>query len=784
MPGQLEENKNRFSFKSKSKTLEELSRQLKSALILDQISFDVDDWQSNSDVILSQIKSKNWLEKKLVVRSSALCEDGASASFAGCFDSVLGVLGEEEIRNAVAKVIKSFSDNNSKNQVLIQPMLENVKISGVVFTKDPNNGAPYFVINFDDKSGRTDTVTSGDTNELKTFYHHKLHQKKFGDFRDQILNLCIELEKITDSDSLDIEFAIDQLDQLYLFQVRPLLALHESIIDQNSHYEILEAINQRLNSWMKKHPYLCGDRAIYGVMPDWNPAEIIGIKPNPLSISLYREVITNAIWAYQRDNYGYRNLRSFPLLIELEGMPYIDIRVSFNSFIPASLNEKVAKKLANYYLQKLIAHPELHDKVEFEIVFSCFTFDLSNKILALEQEGFSHDEIFQIKKSLLDLTNKIISHEHGLWKDDLKKIEILKQQHQKIIESDLDVYAKLYWLIEDCKRYGTLPFAGLARAAFIAVEILKSMVKKDQLTQVEYDNFLSSLNTVSSSISEDFCAMSKENFLEKYGHLRPGTYDLLSKRYDEDPDGYFNWSQKSHCEKKKNNFKLSDEQLKTIQASLDESGFTTDVADLFKFIKIAIEAREYSKFIFTKSLSDFLKIYGEICQKDLGISLQDAAFTHVHSILSLSSISSDPKKIITASIERRKNRFDATKNINLPALITSAEEVFSFYELESQPNYITQNKVSGELKILQNGDKEIAGKIVMIPSADPGYDWIFSHKIKGLITKYGGVNSHMAIRAGELDIPAIIGAGKYYDQWKSSKQISLDCLSKIVIKLG
>ena len=36
--------------------------------------------------------------------------------------------------------------------------------------------------------------------------------------------------------------------------------------------------------------------------------------------------------------------------------------------------------------------------------------------------------------------------------------------------------------------------------------------------------------------------------------------------------------------------------------------------------------------------------------------------------------------------------------------------------------------------------------IVLIENADPGYDWIFSKNIKGLITKNGGINSHMSIR--------------------------------------
>ena len=70
---------------------------------------------------------------------------------------------------------------------------------------------------------------------------------------------------------------------------------------------------------------------------------MIGIRPRPLALSLYQEVITDSVWAYQRDNYGYRNLRSFPLMVDFGGLPYIDIRVSFNSFIPAGLEETVSE---------------------------------------------------------------------------------------------------------------------------------------------------------------------------------------------------------------------------------------------------------------------------------------------------------------------------------------------------------------------------------------------------------------------------------------------------------
>ena len=71
----------------------------------------------------------------------------------------------------------------------------------------------------------------------------------------------------------------------------------------------------------------------------------------------------------------------------------------------------------------------------------------------------------------------------------------------------------------------------------------------------------------------------------------------------------------------------------------------------------------------------------------------------------------------------------------------------------------------------------------MIEGADPGYDWIFTYNIKGLITKYGGVNSHMAIRCAEFLIPAAIGCGEQrFEELIKANQILLDCATRIVIE--
>ena len=72
-------------------------------------------------------------------------------------------------------------------------------------------------------------------------------------------------------------------------------------------------------------------------------------------------------------------------------------------------------------------------------------------------------------------------------------------------------------------------------------------------------------------------------------------------------------------------------------------------------------------------------------------------------------------------------------------------------------------------------------KIVFIENADPGYDFIFTKKIKGLVTKYGGANSHMAIRCAELGIPAAIGVGEdNFDKYIKNSLIQLDCESNLI----
>lgn len=766
-------------FSTKAETLERLAHLVKLARVLPQQRFTVEEWGRNKGGIVATITRNGWFDRPLIVRSSVLGEDAVGASHAGQYLSVGDVVGAQALEAAVTRVIDSYGTRDGRDQVFVQPMLEDVVLSGVVFSVDPNNAGPYLVVNYDDSSGSTHSVTSGETNQVKTLYCCKYFQGRIPPALDGVIAMVNELEELLATDALDIEFARTADGKLYLLQVRPLTVPPRPPAESDVHPAALDQIKSRIGAMMRPHPYLHGSRSVFGVMPDWNPAEIVGVRPRPLALSLYKELITDNIWAYQRDNYGYRNLRSFPLLVSFAGLPYIDVRVSFNSFIPADVDAGLAEKLANYYIDRLVDSPNYHDKVEFEVIFSCYTLDLPQRLGVLEAAGFMRDEIDGFANSLRRLTNGIIHGERGLWRRDVEKIHELESRRAVILNSDLDRVSKIYWLIEDCKRYGTLPFAGLARAGFIAVQLLKSLVTVGILTDDDYQRFMASLETVSSRMTRDFGGLERAEFLQRYGHLRPGTYDILSPRYDEQPDLYFNWSHRpAQAATVPAAFALSLEQFRRTEALLVEHGLEHDVLGLFDFIKGAIEGREYAKFIFTKSLSDILVEFGELGREN-GLSVEQCSFADIACIKDLYASSASARSVLSRSVATGEAAYEITRRINLPPLITSPDDVYAFHLPEAEPNFITLGRAVGEVAFTDAGHEGIRGKILLIPSADPGFDWIFAQGIAGFITMFGGVNSHMAIRAAELSVPAVIGAGEaYYHEWSRAQVLEIDCANK------
>lgn len=774
-------------FSTKAQTLENLSPHLKYSQVLPVFRFTVDSYQKSAKEIISKIRQKFHCEK-LIIRSSAFSEDSFDKSNAGHYLSVLNISlnDDKAIYLAIDQIIASYNKPDILDEVFVQPMLQDIAACGVAFTADMDTLAPYYVINYDE-SGHTNSITSGAPGAFKTFIQVK--ESPVSSRYPQMARLITalkEIEVLFENNKLDIEFAFTKKGELYILQVRPITTTNKEDLSGLNIKDALFKVYNKVIKLSNFHPNLLGHRTVFGVMPDWNPAEIIGLKPKHLSLSLYKELITDTIWAFQRDNYGYRNLRSHPLLVSFLGVPFIDVRIDFNSFIPKKLKEETAQKLAEFYIDKLIKTPSYHDKVEFKIVHSCFYFNLHNRLKELQEFNFTLDEIKQIEISLLELTNQVINPINGLYKKDIEKIEQLKLKYENIVNSDLAIIDKIYWLIEDCKRYGTLPFAGIARAAFIATQLLRSMVEVEIITNEDYNKFLNSHNTITSNLHSDlhlYCneKITRTEMITKYGHLRPGTYEIMSLRYDENFEEYF--STLPPIKELPNKFSFSSNQITSIDSYLKQSGLMVTSEQLFAFIKDAIEGREYSKYVFTRSLSKVLQMIEELGKK-VNVDRESMAFVDIKTIMNLYTVLDHRHLniILEQDITKNKEFYNFTKAVKLPSLIVEAEDVYGYYLQEEEPNFITLKKIKSSI-ILEKDLKQMnpEGKIVFIKSADPGYDFLFSKKIAGLITQFGGANSHMAVRCAELGIPSVIGAGeKKFKDWQKARVLEIDAANKQV----
>ena len=786
-----------FVLGTKAQTLSRLQKLVKKSQIEEQVSFTVKEWETNENDVLQRI-SKELSCDNVVVRSSALSEDGFGSANAGAYTSVLNVSVRsiKSLKNAVLDVIGSYLDNNSLNQVLVQPMVENVVASGVAFTKTLAHGAPYYVINYDDISKSTESITSGASKDHKTLLVYKNNTNKDAQVPENIQGLipCIkEIEGLLDLYSLDIEFAICARGIVHILQVRPIAVEHD--LEQDFDERIDQILTDALRKYRqasKSTPFIKGSKAIFGVMPDWNPAEIIGINPNTLALSLYRFLILNDIWALQRAQYGYKNIRPKPLLLTFAGKPYIDVRASFNSFVPENIEDSLTERLIDFYTNWLVKNPHLHDKVEFDVLPTCHSLDFSKWKARLTDNGFSKSDIEKLEDALKIVTKKGINRtQQDL--DDLNEIELT---FEKIINSELSEIDKAIHLLCVCRDIATINFAHLARSAFVAVTLLRSGSAVNIITESDVENYLNSIRTVTHMFTSDAYdtsvgEMNWGDLVSKYGHLRPGTYEICSPSYKVDPIGYLkpivDQAQEETSEHKLKPDCL--ERLGAFKLELVHQNLFESPEDVDNFIKGAIEGRELSKFIFTKYLSASLDLFAEFGLAN-GLSLDELSHLDVDDLIPYSYLgdyveNSSFSALKSKAIEAKKKK-KYTEAIELPPLIIGEDDFTSFMYPNSQANFVGRDKIVADLVVLgpqgnSNEDHDVKGKVVLIPQADPGYDWLFGQGISGLITTYGGANSHMAIRSAEFGLPAAIGVGESkYSELEVANIVEIDPKNRVV----
>ena len=768
---------------TKANTLIALKSRLKESVIEDIYVCTVGEFRSKPEAVFQEIYSR-FAGEKIVVRSSSRSEDCFTTSNAGHYESVLNISSSDyqSVLHALEEVSMSYEkdvDTVDQEQILVQRQTMDVVCSGVVFTKDIQNNRPYYVINYDD-AGRTDTVTSG-AGGKSVWIARDADETDIPAQWVELMRSVKEIESILFGVMLDIEFAIKSDGTVVVFQTRPLAANYKYNKAGNDQkiLSLKNDIADEYRGFINDKRYLLSDMAF------WNPAEIIGTNPYPLDYSLYRKIITHRAWNKGLVEMGYKEVPD-DLMFRFGNKPYICVDYSFKSLIPAVIGQPLEDKLISLYRDKLSRDYTAHDKIEFEIVFSCFDFETDEKISDLRDHGFSDEEIFEIRRALHDLTYRCIRNYPETLKHDLADLDILESVRidveRQLKDKPFDVHTAAYQcerLLAAIERYGTPQFSRQARCAFIAKALCRSLVSKGYISEAEHDTFMSDIVTVAKQFEKDYHSLrcgeiSIDEFNEIYGHLRAGTYDIRSPRYDamDLMAGMPGNANKNEC---------SDDitlPKGRIEKALQAAGMTIRSEELEEFIRGAIEQREYFKFIFTRSLSRVIEIIAEI-GKTLGFERNEMSYLEVAQIMSLQFFDNeiDMSDYIEAIIETHQRRHTENQSVVLPEVITEARDLNVVHIAESRPNFVTLKSVHAKTAILENDFSiDLMGKIVVVEKADPGYDWIFARGIVGLVTKYGGAASHMAIRCAEFGIPAAIGCGeKIYSYVKNNVELTLDC---------
>ena len=688
--------------------------------------------------------------EEIMIRSNSSNEDLESSSNAGKYLSIGPISKKriDDIKESWSQVLNSY-EKDSNQTVILQDYVKNAKIVSVLTSFKVGTDSLYR--SFSIYNGpETDAVTSGKYNQIKNFYIHRSINKlpKKYDEYSIYLKVLIKLENLFGNKHLDIEMVLDNNFSPLLLQVRPLMErkVNKDLIFTEK--KIIEQNVKKYSALKETTKDRFGVNQLFSNMSDMNPAEMIGKKPDNVAFGLYKFMFTDSTWNIQRGEFGYRKYKPAKLMELFNNVAYINVNHSLNSFLTPSLQIDSCEKIIQHQLKKLKENPHLHDSIEFNISRSSYVFDTEDEFAVEYKNIISpgeiqkwHQDLIKIdrfNKSTLEKNNKVILKAFSLLDENF---QYSKKENIKFIRDNM-----------------ALPFTHHSRLGFVYFAQLNNLLKKDVITEAQKNSLLLSVKSISTKMKSDAYQVklgkkSLSSFLDIYGHIRAGNYNLTSSNLKNNLE--FTELLIQNSEKQDENISLQKVIFSNIDKYFELNNIPYTAATWVEMFQTAIATRENSKFYYTKGIDGILN---EIEKQNLS----DKKF------FQRLGIGFNEENTINLNL----------KNTLMPDLISSSDDFYLYEEMSKNGNYIGQGTVSGKVLLLDNYSNQpydLDNKIVAIPAADPGWDWIFNYKIKSLVTQYGGPNSHMAIRCAEHNIPAILGVGENnFSMISTSQSLSID----------
>ncbi|WP_191621190.1 PEP-utilizing enzyme [Marinihelvus fidelis] len=754
----------------KAQLLKRLKGKINTATVLE--SHDLDQATFQNGFGDWWLQSPEWLKQHpLAVRSDHDDEGAQAAQNAGRFLSVLSVPPcPDSVREAAANVFASYDRPRLEQRLFVQPMASDVRWSGVITSRSRSSGAPYFVVH-ESPGSDTGQVTRGSAGESQVTYiaRQATGRRPLTTRHASLVRMIEEMEDFLGHDRLELEFVTRRKGLPTLLQARKLDC--PSFEADEPFVTGLHALAREARAWWTNRE----DDApgpVFSVMADWNPAEIIGRNPKPLATSLYRKLITDFEWAQSRADLGYHMPARHDLLRTLGNTPYIDVDLSFQSLTPAGIRAETRHKLTRSWIEQLKQQPSLHDAVELQIAETCFTVGTPARKSTFRQAGLNAEETEAFCRELKLLTQRIMNPEGTFWHD----LEALSRRLGAVTEAPIKSGdAVIPALVKECKQVARL-FGRLARSAFIGVAQLDALVACGAVRENNRPMFFRAGHTTTGPQSHRETATPGEEQLHRTNghsldHLRPGTYDIERHCYRDRKERVFS----APAPTPKAEDALACVNTPAIQQALDDAGMGIAAADMVAFIVKSIAAREDGKFLYSYYLSQLIEAIAG-AGEHAGVSREQLSMLELSQLMPLTDAPVGTLHALGQVADQRRKAFDQSGAYVLPDLLVSPDEVFAHTQVQPEGHYFGQGVISGETLVINDARPgRLRGRIVVLEAADPGYEFLFGSEIAALVTCYGGVNSHMAVRCQESGTPGVLGIGSdRFRRLLTAQQVTID----------
>jgi pyruvate,water dikinase len=768
--------------------------------------------------------------KSVAVRSSATIEDLPEASFAGQYESYLNLKNFDNIIYHIKKCYASawtkravsyrLENNIPINEiniaVIIQEMID-AKLAGVLFTQNPislEKSESLIESNF----GLGESIMSGLVNPDQFIINciTKNRRNKFEIIDRRIskknLSMDVDLEgegiksieldddiyskpSCSDKELInlvkigkkieaklnfpqDIEWAIDNNNEIFILQSRPITALHKKKRTGEKTFWTRGYSDDYWNDPVTPLFFdLLGDQLTKIVSNETN--EIMGYKKIEsqllklfnghvyFNLNVLRNRIVNEIPSFVRDEdilnyfpegsgpYGKKTMRELPFRIFKRLIA--EIRVSL--FDPDGSILKTADVYDDWTENEFLPFCDKFDNTLRQISYSKNLKSLYNLARELDKTMIKHFRLVRYGLPVHNIGMNLISR--YLLKKFIGEREALSYFPLMIsgLEHELkDTNDKLYDLAEIIQN---------------SSELL-DLFHKENSEQIYRE-----LST--NSISNEKVAYFMEyfnQFLKRYGD-RGFTREPFYPRWGEEPKYVIDIlrsliiepeNSRSSILKNQDKYRKLAEDYVEAKIRSQRFGFLKWklFSTILKFARRYIIFREAQRFNLDKWITRNRRVYlkiGELfVEKGFIDESRDIFFLRREEIREIIYLYlKEPNRIkIMEKIKNRKEEFKEYENSVPPKFLIGSREYDDVSEFDKKTTKFhgipaSQGLKTGKIRVL-NTIEDISNvrpeDILVVPKTDPGWTPVFS-KIGGLITETGGVLSHGAVVSREYGIPAV-----------------------------